>query len=437
MQRVKDLLGGLLRKIRKVASGACSRGGGDASPARPPARHWDATPTRPGRGPPKRGPSSRGRGRGPPAVAATPANGIRDLLQNLGQGSAGAKCCCLSAEVLQIIFLNLDTRTVVAVAALVCKRWQLACRQMTMPAFDLAWAPGLRRRSVATRTKAVVSLLARVGGARAVDLTGHPRRGADADPRGRARDALLALPNTAGNVADAAVAAVGTLRHVQVLNLANGPRSVQTDAGLKHMAASLRTSLVSLDLTLCDRLTDQSLLYIAQLRELTDLSLNKCQGLTGPGLRHLASLPKLATLDLGRGIGDHADFISRQRHVIHDHDPVPISRITTLFSLRLGGTAITDAGLAMLSCDLPALKTLHVESCQRITDEGLQHLAGLTTIGLGLCTGITDRGVRFLAEVACVNLDGCTGVTPKGKALRARRSTVHEHFLRLDADTAA
>lgn len=67
-----------------------------------------------------------------------------------------------------------------------------------------------------------------------------------------------------------------------------------------------------------------------------------------------------------------------------------------LVSLHLGGTDVTDEGLAHLA-GLTALKRLHLEKT-KVSDEGLAHLAGLESLSyLNLYqTGVTDAGLAHL-----------------------------------------
>ena len=65
-------------------------------------------------------------------------------------------------------------------------------------------------------------------------------------------------------------------------------------------------------------------------------------------------------------------------------------------SLHLGGTDVTDAGLAHLA-GLASLQRLHLEKT-RVTDAGLAHLAGLENLSyLNLYqTAVTDAGLAHL-----------------------------------------
>ena len=87
-----------------------------------------------------------------------------------------------------------------------------------------------------------------------------------------------------------------------------------------------------------------------------------------------------------------------------------------LESLHLGGTDVTDEGLAHVA-GLIALKRLHLEKT-KVTDAGLAHLAGLESLAyLNLYrTGVTDAGLVHLEGLK--NLKSLylwqTKVTPEG-----------------------
>ncbi len=96
-----------------------------------------------------------------------------------------------------------------------------------------------------------------------------------------------------------------------------------------------------------------------------------------------------------------------------------VTRVRSLQTLLLDGSAVTDAGLT----HLPKLRTLHTLSlCDtNVTDDGLASLSGLVKLShLGLSnTQVTDKGVRHLKplkQLKTLLLRG-THVTPEGEAL--------------------
>jgi hypothetical protein len=103
-----------------------------------------------------------------------------------------------------------------------------------------------------------------------------------------------------------------------------------------------------------------------------------------------------------------------------------IGQLGRLDSLRLTGTAVTDAGLAHLK-DLTGLRDLQLGSTQ-ITDAGLAHLEGLIELRSLLLFGttITDAGIGHLKKLPQLVLLDVTGtrVTDDGVLELERASSL-------------
>ncbi len=136
------------------------------------------------------------------------------------------------------------------------------------------------------------------------------------------------------------------------------------DEELDRTAQQLRnlTSLWSLDLSRCERVTDSGLAHLAHLISLQSLNLFGCERVTNRGLAHLWSL-------------------------------------SSLQSLRLTCCAVTDDGMKHLG-SLTSLRSLEMSWC-KVTDEGLAHLRSLISLqklSLYGCAQVTDSGVIALSR---------------------------------------
>jgi hypothetical protein len=119
------------------------------------------------------------------------------------------------------------------------------------------------------------------------------------------------------------------------------------------------------------RINEDDLAQLRRLKHLDSLDLSMCDALTNQGLAHLSGLTELRTLDLGRspypGIVTHPS--------LGDVGLVHLRGLRRLESLSLIDCAVTDAGLANLA-GLTALQDLDLRGTQ-VTDAGLVHLKGL------------------------------------------------------------
>ena len=66
-----------------------------------------------------------------------------------------------------------------------------------------------------------------------------------------------------------------------------------------------------------------------------------------------------------------------------------------MFNLNFGGTTIKDDS---------------IKCCNQITDNGLQHLTGVSVIDLSGCHQITDNKLKYLKGVYTVNLSWCNKI---------------------------
>jgi internalin A len=137
--------------------------------------------------------------------------------------------------------------------------------------------------------------------------------------------------------------------------------------------------------------TDEGVRWLVNLPALTALDLS-AQPVTDRGVEMLAGCstecggcPALTSLEL-----DWCDKLTNTAMWA-------LRNLTTLTSLNVAFTKIDDVGMLSLST-LPALTRLNI-SCTDVTDEGLRALANLpalTSLNIEDCESITEEGVAAL-----------------------------------------
>jgi len=237
-------------------------------------------------------------------------------------------------------------------------------------------------------------------------------------------------------VTDAALKELAGLESLQVLNLNGTPVSNAglkelvdlkglswlslwdtpvSDAGLKELANLKGLQWLSLGNT---KVTDAGLMEFANLKGLQTLNLWGTP-VTDAGLVHLQNLTKLKTLDLTK-TKVTAKGIATLHRVLPgcqiNSDVAPAvagnDRRAANWALSLGGTVTIDDGKRAISAakDLPAgtwtLRTIDLRHSTRVTDAGLEQLAGLQgfkALGLG-GTKVTDAGLKELAGLKSLQI---------------------------------
>ena len=151
----------------------------------------------------------------------------------------------------------------------------------------------------------------------------------------------------------------------------------------KHLhLLSAFPSLTSLDLTVCQDITDLGLSTIKEFKHLTNLNLCGTK-ITDSGLKEIGELTTLTNLNLSGT-------------AITDHGLKELGKLKHLTNLNLSLTKITDVGLSELK-DFKSLTTLRL-SGNKITDQGLKELKVLTSLTwLSLMqTEISEAGLKEL-----------------------------------------
>lgn len=159
------------------------------------------------------------------------------------------------------------------------------------------------------------------------------------------------------------------------------------------------------------RISNDTLLTIPQCQNIRLLSINGCSGFDQNHLLRLImslrNLTAFLAIDCAE-LGDLAlDQISRKNFTrldlkncrsITDRGVISLSRCTTLTTLNLRGSKITDRALGALRA-LPKLQTLDISECTLLTYEGIGHLLAikaLTQVTLTQSWGISDSALENL-----------------------------------------
>jgi len=194
------------------------------------------------------------------------------------------------------------------------------------------------------------------------------------------KDMLVACPLT-----EEYLSVVGGLKQVTNLRL-SGDSSSEGAPFLRHLAG--HPTLRTLYMRFCRGLTDDELTQAAKIPELRELNISECPKITAKGLNALAGAKKLEVL-----IADHGPAT--------DGDWTEAGELTTLRFLRVGGRAVTDAGLKQAAA-LPNLRILNVFGCDAVTDAGFIHIAAhkkLVTLGFDFNPQLAEQAMKAIASM--------------------------------------
>ncbi|XP_028562781.2 F-box/LRR-repeat protein 14-like [Podarcis muralis] len=225
----------------------------------------------------------------------------------------------------------------------------------------------------------------------------------------------------------AGITARGCLQ-LECLSLENCDRL--SDVALHHVAQGL-PRLRYLSVRFCGGIRDEALVPLSRLTRLRTLNLSFCQRITDVGVGHLAGITadgclQLEELDLA-GCGQLSDHAVR-------YVTQGLPRLVHL-SLRFCGN-IGDGALLSMSL-LSRLKSLNLSFCQRISDVGIGHLAGITSRGclqlevldLEECERLTNLTCRYLAQglsgLRHLKLCCCEKIRDEGLLFLSRMSSLN------------
>lgn len=178
----------------------------------------------------------------------------------------------------------------------------------------------------------------------------------------------------------------------------------------------LNSALVNLEeliLQDCQKINDDVLKYVPLgLIHLKSLNLSLCNGITEFGLKNLANHPTLESLSL-RNCNNISDIGLRY---LSEANLAKLTDLDVSFCEK-----VNDQALDYIAQGLKELKFLSLNNCS-ITDKGLikigQNLGKLTTLNVGQCTKITEMSILVLIK-CCLNLEsidlyGCTKIKKFG-----------------------
>lgn len=221
---------------------------------------------------------------------------------------------------------------------------------------------------------------------------------------------LGALELARNAIGNRAVARIATFKRLDQLDLAG---TKIDDDGAKLLSGLRRLEQLNLSGT---RVADDGLAGLARLKKLNALRLRDT-GVAGPGLEFVADLPKLGLIDLaGTKIGDDAGPIlarcgglgwldlSGTRFGDAGLTALAGGNRPRLRTLLLGGSAVTDKGLAVLA-DATVFEDLSMLDIAgtAVADAGFGHLEGRFFDRINACgTRITDRVAPALGAIGVV-----------------------------------
>eukprot|EP00241_Pyramimonas_parkeae_P001252 CAMPEP_0114251070 /NCGR_PEP_ID=MMETSP0058-20121206/15063_1 /TAXON_ID=36894 /ORGANISM="Pyramimonas parkeae, CCMP726" /LENGTH=589 /DNA_ID=CAMNT_0001364825 /DNA_START=116 /DNA_END=1885 /DNA_ORIENTATION=- len=183
----------------------------------------------------------------------------------------------------------------------------------------------------------------------------------------------------------------------------------------------LPASLTSLHLCGSLQVTDVGLAALSGLTALKDLALERCHRVSEAALTRLPlQHPKLQILHLLEGV-----------HV-SNAVAASLAACTDLVSLTVAfNTQLTDAGLLALAAG-PVARTLHtlmLYHCSGVDGYGVRDLTQLRTLHLNWCDGVRDdgllHGVSTLTYLQELGLKMCWQVTANGTAALSCMSSLH------------
>lgn len=203
-----------------------------------------------------------------------------------------------------------------------------------------------------------------------------------------------------------------------------------TDEPLLVFAQRPYTYVKVLDLQGCQEITDRGILSLGKLISLRHLDLTNCVRVSDDGLMVLTNLVSLRLLNLRiywpalkvveasfppkeftyvgfRALGQVLtlrELSLKGRMEVDDSMLVELVGLTSLTSLKLTSTKITNKGLHGIAC-LRSLVCLKM-ACTNVTDEGfanLVHLTALKSLRISSCLHMTDVGLEAVGRITSLS----------------------------------
>lgn len=173
-------------------------------------------------------------------------------------------------------------------------------------------------------------------------------------------------------------------------------------------------------------LTDLSFRNVSKVpRSLIEVKVVSCKSITSKSVVEFATFNSLEVLDFTSCKG------------VTDFCVGNVSCLTSLTTLKLGWTYVTDAGMAVLGKGNAPISCLFLRGCKSVTDKGISFLLEsegtirktLSSLDLSYMPGITDNAIITIVD-ACVGLTelcirNCLYVTDASVKALALESTLH------------
>ncbi|KAM5173064.1 F-box and leucine-rich repeat protein 13 [Mantella aurantiaca] len=254
---------------------------------------------------------------------------------------------------------------------------------------------------------------------------------------------LIALLEKCHNLASVSLLGSPHLSDAAFKVLAHGKKLVKiriegnnriTDTSIKAISRSC-PSLNHIYLADCQKITDISLKAISSLKNITVLNVADCIRISDPGVRQVLEGPsgiKIKELNLTNclRVSDlsllriaqkchNLNFLSlRYCENVSDSGIEVIGNMTSLISIDLSGTSLTDQGLTALAMQ-SKIKELSISECLGISDIGIQKFChqskDLELLDMSHCLQVSNNTVKTVAfcckMLTSINLAGCPKIT--------------------------
>ncbi|XP_063783067.1 F-box and leucine-rich repeat protein 13 isoform X2 [Pseudophryne corroboree] len=207
-----------------------------------------------------------------------------------------------------------------------------------------------------------------------------------------------------------------------------------TDASIKAISRSC-PSLNHIYIADCQKITDISLKAISSLKNITVFNVADCIRISDPGVRQVLEGPsgiKIRELNLTNclRVSDlsllriaqkchNLNFLSlRFCENVTDSGIELLGNMTSLISIDISGTSITDRGLTALGLQ-SKIRELSVSECLGITDIGIQKFChqsrDLELLDISHCLQATNNTLKTIAfcckMLTSINIAGCPKIT--------------------------
>ncbi|XP_015785574.1 F-box/LRR-repeat protein 16 [Tetranychus urticae] len=190
--------------------------------------------------------------------------------------------------------------------------------------------------------------------------------------------------------------------------------STITDKGLDIFLASLSQSLIQLELTSCNEISDSGL-WTSLVPHLQSLTIRDCINISD---ETIAATSQMLT---------ELQEMCLQTYHMSDASTSffgPVTLRKNLKALRLENCwELTNQGVVNIVHSLPHIERLGLLGCSKITDEAIEMMSDrvrrLKVLDLSWCARITDIALQYIAcdlslNLRALNFDRCSGISDVG-----------------------